>query len=98
MKLELAVADWKDCLSSWKLEDKTHCEAEKIFSSQPLLKTSSFDKTKPHGHASEPCRCVSRPLNHLLDHAICIPEAINGSLILTSPYTLICNSNSNRTV
>ena len=23
MKLELAVADWKDRLSSWKLEDKT---------------------------------------------------------------------------
>ena len=28
MKLELAVADWKDWLCSWELEDKTDREAE----------------------------------------------------------------------
>ena len=79
MKLELAVADCKDRLCSWELEDKTDREAEnsKIFWSQPLPKTSSFKRTKLHGHASEPCRYVLRPPKHLLGHAVCIPKAIH---------------------
>ena len=80
MKLELAVADWKDRLCSWELEDKTDCETEifsKIFWLQPLPKASSFEKTKLHGYASERCRYVLRLPKHLLGHAACIPKAIN---------------------
>ena len=83
MKLELAVADSKDWLCSWELEDKTDRETEnsKILWSQPLSKTLSFEKTKLDGHASERCRYVLRPPKNLLGHAVCIPKAINWSLL-----------------
>ena len=81
MKLEWQWLTGRNDFVVGNLKTKLIHEAEKIFSSQPLLKTSSFKKTKLHGHAYERCRSVLRPPNHLLDHAIGILEAINWSLL-----------------
>ena len=77
MKLELAVPDWNFAVGNLKTKLTREAENSKIFSSQPLPKTSSFEKTKLHGHASERYRYVLRPPKHLLGHAVFIPKTIN---------------------